>query len=52
MNPHCARCGKIVYATEKVNCLDKVRPTVYCVVVCHLGLPLMNLLMSVLFFWR
>lgn len=24
MNPHCARCGKIVYATEKVNCLDKV----------------------------
>nr|XP_046178125.1 nebulette isoform X1 [Oncorhynchus gorbuscha] len=23
MNPHCARCGKIVYATEKVNCLDK-----------------------------
>ncbi|XP_062843705.1 nebulette [Trichomycterus rosablanca] len=23
MNPHCARCGKIVYATEKVTCLDK-----------------------------
>lgn len=24
MNPNCARCGKIVYPTEKVNCLDKV----------------------------
>lgn len=24
MNPSCARCGKIVYPTEKVNCLDKV----------------------------
>ncbi|XP_035475376.1 nebulette isoform X20 [Scophthalmus maximus] len=23
MNPHCARCGKIVYPTEKVSCLDK-----------------------------
>lgn len=23
MNPNCARCGKIVYPTEKVNCLDK-----------------------------
>ncbi|XP_020364513.1 LIM zinc-binding domain-containing Nebulette-like [Oncorhynchus kisutch] len=23
MNPPCARCGKIVYPTEKVNCLDK-----------------------------
>ncbi|KAG8446787.1 hypothetical protein GDO86_014303 [Hymenochirus boettgeri] len=23
MNPSCARCGKIVYPTEKVNCLDK-----------------------------
>ncbi|XP_067869701.1 nebulette isoform X4 [Heterodontus francisci] len=23
MNPQCARCGKIVYPTEKVNCLDK-----------------------------
>nr|XP_023656009.1 LIM zinc-binding domain-containing Nebulette-like isoform X17 [Paramormyrops kingsleyae] len=23
MNPLCARCGKIVYPTEKVNCLDK-----------------------------
>lgn len=26
MNPNCARCGKIVYPTEKVNCLDKVSP--------------------------
>lgn len=25
MNPQCARCGKVVYPTEKVNCLDKVR---------------------------
>lgn len=25
MNPNCARCSKIVYPTEKVNCLDKVR---------------------------
>lgn len=25
MNPNCARCCKIVYPTEKVNCLDKVR---------------------------
>lgn len=24
MNPPCARCGKIVYPTEKVSCLDKV----------------------------
>lgn len=24
MNPQCARCGKVVYPTEKVNCLDKV----------------------------
>ncbi|KAK7879650.1 hypothetical protein WMY93_033644 [Mugilogobius chulae] len=23
MNPPCARCGKTVYPTEKVNCLDK-----------------------------
>ncbi|XP_060638354.1 nebulette isoform X6 [Anolis sagrei] len=23
MNPPCARCGKVVYPTEKVNCLDK-----------------------------
>uniref|UniRef100_A0A8C2Z653 LIM and SH3 protein 1 n=1 Tax=Cyclopterus lumpus TaxID=8103 RepID=A0A8C2Z653_CYCLU len=23
MNPACARCGKIVYPTEKVSCLDK-----------------------------
>ncbi|XP_054848795.1 LIM and SH3 domain protein 1 [Eublepharis macularius] len=23
MNPSCARCSKIVYPTEKVNCLDK-----------------------------
>ncbi|XP_010958796.1 LIM and SH3 domain protein 1 [Camelus dromedarius] len=23
MNPNCARCSKIVYPTEKVNCLDK-----------------------------
>uniref|UniRef100_A0A8C9ZWL7 LIM zinc-binding domain-containing protein n=1 Tax=Sander lucioperca TaxID=283035 RepID=A0A8C9ZWL7_SANLU len=23
MNPQCARCGKIVYPTEKVSCLDK-----------------------------
>ncbi|XP_075436287.1 LIM and SH3 domain protein 1 [Ascaphus truei] len=23
MNPSCARCGKVVYPTEKVNCLDK-----------------------------
>ncbi|XP_050922962.1 LIM zinc-binding domain-containing Nebulette [Lates calcarifer] len=23
MNPPCARCGKIVYPTEKVSCLDK-----------------------------
>ncbi|XP_044280516.1 nebulette isoform X7 [Varanus komodoensis] len=23
MNPQCARCGKVVYPTEKVNCLDK-----------------------------
>uniref|UniRef100_A0A8C5MS65 Nebulette n=1 Tax=Leptobrachium leishanense TaxID=445787 RepID=A0A8C5MS65_9ANUR len=23
MNPHCARCGRVVYPTEKVNCLDK-----------------------------
>ncbi|XP_057182560.1 LIM zinc-binding domain-containing Nebulette-like isoform X1 [Triplophysa rosa] len=23
MNPPCARCGKIVYPTEKINCLDK-----------------------------
>ncbi|XP_043944250.1 LIM and SH3 domain protein 1 [Protopterus annectens] len=23
MNPSCARCNKIVYPTEKVNCLDK-----------------------------
>ncbi|KAM5134923.1 LIM and SH3 domain protein 1 [Mantella aurantiaca] len=23
MNPSCGRCGKIVYPTEKVNCLDK-----------------------------
>ncbi|XP_028289843.1 nebulette isoform X2 [Gouania willdenowi] len=23
MNPQCARCGKIVYPTEKVRCLDK-----------------------------
>ncbi|XP_039595839.1 LIM and SH3 domain protein 1 [Polypterus senegalus] len=23
MNPSCSRCGKIVYPTEKVNCLDK-----------------------------
>ncbi|XP_056594141.1 LIM zinc-binding domain-containing Nebulette-like isoform X1 [Triplophysa dalaica] len=23
MNPACARCGKIVYPTEKINCLDK-----------------------------
>lgn len=23
MNPLCARCGKIVYPTERVNCLDK-----------------------------
>ncbi|TWW53642.1 Fibroblast growth factor 17 [Takifugu flavidus] len=22
MNPQCARCGKIVYPTEKVSCLD------------------------------
>ncbi|TWW53314.1 putative RNA-directed DNA polymerase from transposon BS [Takifugu flavidus] len=25
MNPQCARCGKIVYPTEKVSCLDTVR---------------------------
>uniref|UniRef100_A0A674MF17 LIM zinc-binding domain-containing protein n=1 Tax=Takifugu rubripes TaxID=31033 RepID=A0A674MF17_TAKRU len=24
MNPQCARCGKIVYPTEKVSCLDTV----------------------------
>ncbi|RMC01381.1 hypothetical protein DUI87_21819 [Hirundo rustica rustica] len=30
MNPNCARCGKIVYPTEKVNCLDKSK--------VHLGL--------------
>lgn len=24
MNPLCDRCDKIVYPTEKVNCLDKV----------------------------
>uniref|UniRef100_A0A8C5MT61 LIM zinc-binding domain-containing Nebulette n=1 Tax=Leptobrachium leishanense TaxID=445787 RepID=A0A8C5MT61_9ANUR len=24
MNPHCARCGRVVYPTEKVNCLDKL----------------------------
>nr|XP_051677402.1 LIM zinc-binding domain-containing Nebulette isoform X2 [Oryctolagus cuniculus] len=23
MNPQCARCGKVVYPTEKVTCLDK-----------------------------
>nr|XP_055037538.1 LIM zinc-binding domain-containing Nebulette-like [Misgurnus anguillicaudatus] len=23
MNPACARCAKIVYPTEKINCLDK-----------------------------
>ncbi|XP_056440749.1 LIM zinc-binding domain-containing Nebulette-like [Gadus chalcogrammus] len=23
MNPPCARCGKVVYPTERVNCLDK-----------------------------
>ncbi|XP_063777635.1 nebulette isoform X6 [Pseudophryne corroboree] len=23
MNPQCGRCGKVVYPTEKVNCLDK-----------------------------
>ncbi|XP_054615660.1 LIM and SH3 domain protein 1 isoform X1 [Dunckerocampus dactyliophorus] len=23
MNPHCSRCNRIVYPTEKVNCLDK-----------------------------
>ncbi|XP_056155270.1 nebulette isoform X2 [Lampris incognitus] len=23
MNPPCARCGKVVYPTEKVNCLEK-----------------------------
>ncbi|XP_069067887.1 nebulette isoform X5 [Pleurodeles waltl] len=23
MNPQCARCGRVVYPTEKVNCLDK-----------------------------
>ncbi|XP_037136041.1 LIM zinc-binding domain-containing Nebulette-like isoform X8 [Syngnathus acus] len=23
MNPQCARCGKVVYPTEKVSCLDK-----------------------------
>ncbi|KAJ7992287.1 hypothetical protein DPEC_G00276950 [Dallia pectoralis] len=23
MNPSCGRCGKVVYPTEKVNCLDK-----------------------------
>lgn len=27
MNPQCARCGKIVYPTEKVSCLDKVSPS-------------------------
>lgn len=27
MNPPCARCGKIVYPTEKVSCLDKVSPS-------------------------
>ncbi|TNN25930.1 LIM and SH3 domain protein 1 [Liparis tanakae] len=27
MNPQCARCGKIVYPTEKVSCLDKVSTT-------------------------
>lgn len=26
MNPPCGRCGKAVYPTEKINCLDKVRP--------------------------
>lgn len=24
MNPPCARCQKIVYPTEKLNCLDKI----------------------------
>lgn len=25
MNPLCSRCNQVVYPTEKVNCLDKVR---------------------------
>lgn len=25
MNPMCAKCKKIVYPTEKLNCLDKVK---------------------------
>uniref|UniRef100_A0A8B9RMZ3 LIM and SH3 protein 1 n=1 Tax=Astyanax mexicanus TaxID=7994 RepID=A0A8B9RMZ3_ASTMX len=27
MNPLCSRCNRVVYPTEKVNCLDKVK---YC----------------------
>lgn len=41
MNPQCARCGKIVYPTEKVSCLDKVsgRTAVLLPARCSLSTP-------------
>ncbi|XP_062385245.1 nebulette [Sardina pilchardus] len=43
MNPSCARCGKVVYATEKINCLDKYwhRGCFHCEV-CRMPLNMNN----------
>ncbi|XP_012683337.1 nebulette [Clupea harengus] len=43
MNPSCARCGKVVYATEKINCLDKYwhRGCFHCEV-CRMSLNMNN----------
>ncbi|XP_041122687.1 LIM and SH3 domain protein 1-like [Polyodon spathula] len=43
MNPSCGRCGKIVYPTEKVNCLDKFwhKACFHCEV-CHMTLNMKN----------
>uniref|UniRef100_A0A3Q2HJT7 Nebulette n=1 Tax=Equus caballus TaxID=9796 RepID=A0A3Q2HJT7_HORSE len=43
MNPQCARCGKVVYPTEKVNCLDKYwhKGCFHCEV-CKMALNMKN----------
>ncbi|XP_066554484.1 LIM and SH3 domain protein 1 isoform X2 [Amia ocellicauda] len=43
MNPACSRCNKIVYPTEKVNCLDKVwHKACFSCEVCKMTLNMKN----------
>uniref|UniRef100_W5N584 LIM and SH3 domain protein 1 n=1 Tax=Lepisosteus oculatus TaxID=7918 RepID=W5N584_LEPOC len=43
MNPSCSRCNKVVYPTEKVNCLDKVwHKACFSCEVCKMTLNMKN----------